>query len=271
MNVADNHSTIDTGIPHAARRYNYWLGGKDNFAADRESGDRIKAAFGTVKIAAVENWRFMRRAVHHFAGQGFDQFLDIGCGIPISPTVHEIAEGARVVYADNDPLVMVHARALRTGDFVAYIEADLRDPDTILADPALKILDFNRPIVLLLVAVVHFLTDNDDPYGNVAKVIGALPPGSVVVLSSGDETLHQFDAVAGPKSVNGPFRARSKDEVLRFVDGLDIPEPGITSVVDWFPEVDPAPEASAEEVAAYGIIASVPKRSDRSRDGNRDE
>ncbi|GAA2494065.1 SAM-dependent methyltransferase [Winogradskya humida] len=263
MNAADNHNIIDTSIPHPARRYNFWLGGKDNFAADRESAARIAAAFATVEDAAVENWRFMRRAVKHFSERGFDQFLDIGCGIPVSPTVHEIAKDARVVYADNDPLVMAHSRALRTGDFVSYIEADLRDPDTILADPALEIFDFTRPIVLLLVAVVHFLTDDDDPYGNVAKLIGALPPGSIVVLSSGDETLHQFDGTAD--SANGRFRARSKDEVLRFVDGLDISEPGIRSVVEWFPEVEPVPESSAVEVSAYGVIATVPKNSDKIR------
>jgi S-adenosyl methyltransferase len=267
MNAPGHHPIIDTSIPHPARRYNYWLGAKDNFTADRESGDRIEAKFPTVKKAAVENWRFMRRAVKHFSEKGFDQFLDIGCGIPVSPAVHEIAEGARVVYVDNDPLVMVHARALRTGKFVSYIEADLRDPDTILTDPALGIFDLTRPIVLLLVAVIHFLTDDDDPYGNVAKLIGALPPGSIVVLSSGDETLHQFDGTAD--SANGSFRARSKDEVLRFVDGLDISEPGIMSVVKWFPEVEPPPESSAADVAAYGVIAAVPQNSNRIRGLNR--
>jgi hypothetical protein len=254
---------IDSSRPHPARRYNYWLGGKDNFEVDRKSGDDIAARFPTVRLAAIENWRFMQRAVAYLAQQGFRQFLDIGCGIPLSPTVHEIVQGiaadARVVYVDNDPMVMAHARALLTGDdesTIAYVEQDLRDVDAILADPALrKTFDLRKPVVLLLVAVLHFLTDKDDPYALVARLIEALPPGSVVVLSHVDENNAQFNADAG--SEHGSFRARTADEVLEFIPGLELLDPGLVSIVDWRRGINPEPTASAKETAVYGVAARV--------------
>src|SRR5262249_22451014 len=156
------------------RRYDYWLGGKDNFAADRESGDRIIAAFPTARVAALENRRFMRRAVAHLSREaGIRQFLDVGTGIPTSPNTHEIAQGiapgARVVYVDNDPIVLAHARALLTSSregATTYIDADLHRPDEILAHPdLLRTLDLSQPAALMLVAVLHFIPDADDPRG----------------------------------------------------------------------------------------------------------
>jgi len=257
---------IDTSVPHPARRYDYWLGGKDNFAADRKSGDAIATDFPTIRLAVLENRYFMRRAVQHLAGaMGIRQFLDVGTGIPTSPNLHEIAQGiapdSRVVYTDNDPIVMAHSRALLTSNphgAVAYIEADLRDPQSILTAAALReTLDFGKPIALSLIAVLHFLTDQDDPYGCVARLIAELPSGSLVVLSHADETLSRFNAPPAEPE-HGAFRARTKDEVGRFLQGLEPIEPGIVSIVDWFADQQPQPGTPAADTAAYGAVARVP-------------
>src|SRR5690242_16640062 len=179
-------SRLDTSVPHPARRYNYWLGGKDNFAADRESGDAVVKLFPSIRTAAIENRAFLRRAVTLLAGElGIRQFLDIGTGLPTADNTHEVAQrvapDSRVVYVDNDPLVMVHARALLTAAPGAgptdYVEADVRSPEHILREAA-KLLDFDRPVALMLVAVLHFLADEEDPHGIVRRLLGALPPGS---------------------------------------------------------------------------------------------
>jgi S-adenosyl methyltransferase len=264
----DRHfSGLDTSRAHPARRYNYWLGGKDNFAADRESGDRIADVFPTIRIAAVENRRFMQRAVAFLAREmGIRQFLDIGSGIPMRGDVHEIAQAiaaeSRVVYVDSDPLVMTHARALTVSTpagAIAYIEADLRDPDKILDDPGLRdTLNLRQPIALLLIAVLHFLTDQDDPYPLVARLINALPSGSVVVVSHGEETLNAAVDRAGRNAGHGAFQPRTSDEVARFLAGLELLAPGLVSIVDWRPDDDPNPAASAADTTAYGAVARLP-------------
>jgi hypothetical protein len=260
---------IDTTVAHPARRYDYWLGGKDNFAADRESGDAIARMVPTVRIAAQENRRFMRRAVHYLAGEaGISQFLDIGSGIPTSPNLHEVAQSilpsARVVYADNDPVVLLHARALLTGSpegALAYLSADLREPDTILRNPELLgILDLGEPVALMLVAVLHFIADNDEPYGIVSRLVGALAPGSALVLSHVTSDHMPPEAVAAarvsaPGTMHGQFRPRTRGEVARFLDGLDLVPPGLVSVADWRAEDEPAPRPTAEEVSVYGAVA----------------
>src|SRR4051812_29557414 len=166
--------------PHPARRYNYWLGGKDNFAADRAAADAIEAAFPHIRTAAVENRRFLQRAVRHLVEEaGIRQFLDIGTGLPTADNTHEVAQriepSARVVYIDNDPLVLAHARALLTSDpagATAYLDADLRDADAILAQPELaEVLDLSQPVALLLVAVLHFIADDDQAYETVRKLV----------------------------------------------------------------------------------------------------
>lgn len=256
---------IDSTVPHPARRYNYWLGGRDNFAADRVSGDAIAAIHPHVVVGARENRRFMLRTVAYLVGElGVRQFLDIGCGIPFPPDVHDVAQKvaaeSRIVYVDNDPLVMCHARALSTSGrdgVVEYVERDLRDPQSILDDPALrKTLDFTKPVALLLIAVLHFFTDDDDPSGVVAHLIEALPSGSYVVLSHGDETLIDAASKAGPE--HGTFRPRSKSEVAKFLAGLKILPPGLASIVDQLPGEGPKPRASAREAAMYGVIARKP-------------
>ncbi|WP_433604039.1 SAM-dependent methyltransferase [Dactylosporangium sp. CA-139114] len=255
---------VDTTVAHPARRYDYWLGGKDNFAADRESGDAIAAAFPAIRTAVVENRAFMRRVVRVLAAEhGIRQFLDIGTGIPTSPNVHEVAQGvaadARVVYVDNDPIVLAHARALLTSapeGATAYVDADLRDPERILGDPALKAtIDLSRPVALILVAVVHFLPDTDEPYGIVERLLGALAPGSFLVMSHATtDGLAPELAAQIQAGRHGPGKLRDRAEFARFLEGLDLLEPGIVSVAEWRAEGEPGPRPTFDEVAVWGAV-----------------
>ncbi|HEY2670244.1 MAG TPA: SAM-dependent methyltransferase [Rugosimonospora sp.] len=264
----DALARIDTSVAHPARRYDYLLGGKDNFAADRESGDRMVAAFPATRIAMLENRRFLHRAVAYLAGQaGIRQFLDIGTGIPTSPNTHEIAQGiapeSRVVYADNDPIVLAHARALLTSSpagATAYLDADLHQPEQILTHPDLRdTLDFSQPVALMLVAVLHFIPDTDDPYALVRRLVRALPPGSYLAMSHATydfvppRTAAEMDQVLRTE----PFRSRTRTEFAAFFDGLDLVDPGIVPVFEWRAEGEPQPRPTAAEVGCYGAIARV--------------
>jgi hypothetical protein len=264
-------SRVDMSVPHPARRYDYWLGGKDNFAVDRESADEIAAAYPGVRIAALENRRFLHRAVRFLAEEaGVRQFLDIGTGIPTSPNVHEIAQsvapGARIVYVDNDPIVLAHARALLTSapdGVTAYIDADLREPDRILAAPDVRgTLDFTRPVALMVVAVLHFVLDDRDPYGIVARLVEAMPSGSYLVMSHVTYDFLPPVTVAELNATNSArraeFRPRSRAEFERFFDGLELVPPGIVSVAEWQADDAPQPRPSAEETGVYGAIARIP-------------
>ncbi|WP_345631735.1 SAM-dependent methyltransferase [Rugosimonospora acidiphila] len=262
---------VDTTVAHPARRYDYLLGGKDNFAADRESAEQVLAVFPTVRTAALENRRFMRRAVTHLAGEaGIRQFLDIGSGIPTSPNTHEIAQGiapdARIVYADNDPIVLAHARALLTSTpegATAYLDADLHKPHEILTHPDLRgTLDLSQPVALMLVAVLHFVVDADDPYGLVAPLVRALPSGSYLVMS---HVTFDHLPVATVDHLHGmmasdpePFRPRSKAEFGAFFDGLDLIDPGIVSVADWRARDEQPPRPTPAETGFYGAVARIP-------------
>jgi len=267
------YRAFDAGKTHPSRRYDYWLGGKDNFAADRASGDQIADAFPTVRQAAIENRRFLQRAVSYLVRDaGITQFLDLGTGIPTSPNVHEIAQGiaptARIVYVDHDPMVVVHGRALTTSTpegATAYLHGDLREPETILDHPVLaEVLDLDRPIGLLLVAVLHFLTDADAPYDVVDHLVEALPAGSFLAISHATldplpaDTAERLSALAAPGAGHGAFRFRTRAEVSRFLDGLDLVEPGLTPIVEWCPEAYPRPEATVAETAGYVAVARVP-------------
>ena len=259
--------SIDTTVAHSARRYDYWLGGKDNFAADRESGDAIAAAFPTVRTAVIENRRFVRRATAFLAGHaGVRQFLDIGTGIPTSPNVHEIAQGiapaSRVVYVDNDPIVLAHARARLVSSAAgatAYLDADLRDPDKILGNAELReTLDLSQPVALMLAVILHFIPDEDDPYGIVARLVSALPKGSYLVMSHATNDFltpeEVADIVAGRY---GPFFARSEAEFARFFEGLELVPPGIVSVAEWRADDEPQPRPTAAEAYTYCAVARV--------------
>jgi S-adenosyl methyltransferase len=266
---ADPHassSRLDTKVAHPARRYNYWLGGKDNFAADRESGDAVAAVFPTIRTAARENRGFLRRAVTFLAEQpGIRQFIDIGTGLPSADNTHEVAQRlapqSRVVYADNDPLVMVHARALLTSasdvGVTDYIEAAVREPDTILREAA-RTLDFTQPVALVLVAVLHFIRDDDDPYGVVARLVDALPSGSYLVMS------HATGEYFGKKEIAdiaaglyGPFWPPTREQFGRFFEGLELLPPGIVSAAHWRAENEPQPRPTSADTATYSAVARV--------------
>jgi SAM-dependent methyltransferase len=250
---------IDVTTPHPARRYDYWLGGENNFEADRESAEAVAEAFPTIRFAALENRRFLRRAVAHLTEEaGIRQFLDIGAGLPTAGNVHEIAQGiapeSRIVYVDNDPIVLIHARALLDSSAqgaTAYLDADVRDPATILHHPDLRAtLDLDRPVALMLVALMHFITDDHHPYDLVRQLCDVLAPGSYLVMTHAtDDHLTQED-LAETREANQrsgiPFRLRSTAEFSRFFTGLELVPPGISSVMTWRPETwhaHPRPEA----------------------------
>ncbi|HEX6967975.1 MAG TPA: SAM-dependent methyltransferase [Micromonosporaceae bacterium] len=270
--VAEALKRIDTSVPHPARRYNYWLGGKDNFQADRESGDAIAAAFPGIRTAALENRYFLRRAVAYLAKEaGVRQFLDIGTGIPTADNTHEVAQRiapeSRIVYVDNDPIVLAHARALLTSTpegATAYIDADLREPEKILNHPdLLRTLDLSQPVGLMLIAVLHFVMDHEDAYGLVAGLLDALPSGSYVALSHATFDFmtpeHRRSSEAAlATGRHGAFRGRSRDEVVRFFDGLELVPPGVVLLSEWRADDEPQPRPPATEVAGYGAVARKP-------------
>ncbi len=215
---------IDTTIPHSARMYDWWLGGKDNFASDRQLGEMFVQAIPTIRTMAQENRAFMHRSTRYLVNQGIDQFLDIGTGIPTKPNLHETAQElnpeARVVYVDNDPIVLVHARALMVSDErgrTEYIHADLMEPDKILADGALlNTLDLSRPVGLMLIAVLMLLADEDDPWGKAKTLMDA--QGQMTVVP------------------------RVRDDVAKFFADWELVDPGVTPVMAWRPEDGEMPE-----------------------------
>jgi hypothetical protein len=259
---------FDTSVPHPARRYNYWLGGKDNFAADRASGDAVAAFVPTIRLWAQENRRFLGRTVDYLAREaGVNQFLDIGTGIPAADNTHEVAQranpAARIVYVDNDPIVLVHARALLTNEKyqgpISYIDADLRDPATILGDPALATtLDLSEPVALMLIAVLHFLPDEYRPHDVVRTLLDALPSGSYVVISHATHDFMDAEQATGAQQNDRDFTFRTQEEFARFFDGLELVEPGIVSIADWRAEGEPLPRPSVADVAAYGAVGRKP-------------
>jgi hypothetical protein len=240
---------IDTSVAHAARVYDYFLGGKDNFAADREAGDQVIDAVPSVVTAFRRNRAFLGRAVRFLASEcGIRQFLDIGSGLPSANNTHEVAQAiapdALVMYGDNDPMVMVHARALLTGTTqgtVAYLDADLRDPDAIVR-AASQTVNFRQPVALLMLAVLQLVPDVDKPYQVVKRLVDALPGGSYLALSHPPSDIEsegvalaqkRFNALLAPRA---SVTLRSHDEVARFLSGLDIVPPGLVQAHYWRPE-----------------------------------
>jgi hypothetical protein len=260
-------SSIDTSVAHPARRYDYWLGGKDNFAADRESGDAIAAKFPAIRTAVVENRLFLRRAVTFLAeSAGIRQFLDIGTGLPTAGNTHEVAQAiapeSRIAYVDNDPLVAVHARALLAGSpegATTYVDADMREPEKILNDPDLRrTLDFSRPVALMLIAVLHFIPEDDDPYAIVQRLVHALPPDSYLVISHATSDYLPPALVADISSgKHGQGRLRTRAELSRFFDGLEPEAPGVVPLAEWRAEHERRPRPSAAETAMYAGLARV--------------
>lgn len=234
-------------IPNSARMYDYWLGGKDNYASDRQLADLFLQKIPSMREMARANRDFVGRATHVLAARGIRQFLDIGTGIPTSPNLHETAQAVapdtHVVYADNDPVVLAHARALMVGNGVgqvAYIAADLRRPDEILADPQLREqLDLGRPVALMLIAVLMLIDDQDDLHACVARLRDALPPGSCLALThpTADFDPPVMTELTGSARASGmTFVPRTRDAVARFFGDWDLIEPGIVPVRAWRPD-----------------------------------
>ena len=225
--------TVSANVPNVARVYDYMLGGKDNFPADREAAERILVAFPEARDGVRENRVFLRNVVRYLVGEvGIRQFLDIGTGLPTQQNVHQVAqavaEDARVVYVDNDPVVCVHGRVLLADtDAVAMVEADLRQPERILNDPAtLRLIDFSQPVVVLLVAILHFISDEEDPYALVARLRDAMAPGSYLVVAHMLDAEERRSDADQLKQVYSRSSAgvvpRTLDEIMRFFDGLEM-------------------------------------------------
>jgi hypothetical protein len=258
--------------PHPARVYDYLLGGKDNFAADRAAAQAGLEANPNSRIPPRENRAFLRRVVRYLARDaGITQFLDIGTGIPTSPNVHEIAQHAdpqaRVVYVDNDPIVLAHARALLTSGPVgetAYIDADVRDVDRILSSADLRqTLDMNRPVGLLLLAVMHFIGDEDDPWDLAARLLAELPAGSYLALShlTGDFDPAAWRGVAAVFRRSGvTMQVRPLTDVERFFTGLDLVDPGVVSLPRWRPDSNDLGQPGQPTDAAVSVYGGLGRK-----------
>ncbi|WP_042394678.1 SAM-dependent methyltransferase [Streptacidiphilus carbonis] len=260
---------LRTDIPHPARMYDYYLGGKDNFPADRAAAAQVVQLLPSAPAGSRANRRFLGRAVRYAAELGIRQFLDIGTGIPASNNTHEVAQAAspdaRVVYVDNDPIVLTHARALLRGTAegrTAYIDADFRDPDSILqAAQTKELLDFTQPVALLVVALLHFFSDTDNPQALLARYVEALPPGSLLILTHGTGELMDPEIAARIEDTYTKsglnIRSRTHVQVLEFFKGLELVEPGLVPVHEWRPDPDNEDDRlmTREEVAGYGGVA----------------
>jgi hypothetical protein len=255
---------LDTSHAHSARIYNYWLGGKDNFAADREAAEQAIAANPGIVADVRANRAFLVRAVRYLADEcGIRQFLDIGTGLPTANNTHEVAQHvapqARVVYVDNDPIVLTHARALLTSTpqgATAYLDADLRDVDGILSATP-KTLDFGEPIALMLLIILHLIPDGDDPHGIVGRLMAALPPGSYLVLAHPASDIQAAAMAEMTRRVNERMRGpkatmRDRETITRFFDGLELVEPGVVQPQQWRPSPS---DYNPDQVTAWCGVA----------------
>ncbi len=256
---------IDTTVPHSARIWNYWLGGKDNYAVDRAAGDQFLQGFPDIAVVARATRAFLGRAVLYLAGDAkVRQFLDIGTGLPTEDSTHEVAQRvapqSRVVYVDNDPVVLLHAKALLVGTpegATSYIDADLREPDKI-ARGAAETLDFTQPIAILLLGVLGHITDDGEARSIVRRLVDSVPSGSYLVLSDGTNVIHGHEGEAAQQDYNEsgavPYRLRSPEQIARFFDGLDLVDPGVVSCPRWRPDAGPSgpPPAEVDVFCAVG-------------------
>src|SRR6266851_5308629 len=263
---------FDATVAHPARVYDYWLGGKDNFQADRIAGQETIAAYPAIRSSARANRAFLTRTVSYLAGQrGIRQFLDIGSGLPAAPNTHEVAQSiapaSRIVYVDNDPMVLSHARALLTSGpqgVTAYVDADLRDPAAILTQAA-AVLDFTEPAAILLLAVLDHIPGLDQARQILAQLLAAVPPGSFLVISHAasdidpDETAEMIGRL-NEHLAEGNFTGRPRDVVARFFDGLDPVAPGVVKVTQWHPRSELTASA---RTSLWGGMARKPGSSGR--------
>jgi hypothetical protein len=263
-------SEIDISRPHPARMYDYFLGGKNHFAADRETAERVLEGAPTTVVGARENRAFLGRAVRYLVAEaGVRQFLDIGTGLPTTSNVHDVAQAVepsvRVVYTDNDPLVLAHARALLTSSpqgRTAYIQADLRDPEAILASPVVReVLDFSQPVALMTVAILHFIQDEFKPAAILATLLDALPSGSYLTAShvTGEHVPAEAASTTRAYQTSGvQLQVRDSDVFARLAfDGLDLVPPGVVLVSEWRPDTT-GPRPAPSEVNVYGGVARKP-------------
>jgi O-methyltransferase involved in polyketide biosynthesis len=245
--VANDTNTVgglDTTVSHSARIWNYWLGGKDHFAVDRAAGDKVASMLPSIVAQARADRAFLGRAIQYLAGEaGIRQFLDIGTGLPTADNTHQVAQriapDARVVYADNDQLVLAHARALLTSSregVCDYVDGDLREPDVILAQAA-RTLDFTRPVALMLLGILHHISDTEQAYQIVRQLMAALAPGSYLAINHSTSAIHGAAMEEAVKHWNQvgtpPMTLRSPEQIARFFDGLDLLEPGVVSCSRW--------------------------------------
>jgi O-methyltransferase involved in polyketide biosynthesis len=258
---------IDATVAHSARVWNYWLGGKDHFPADREAGDQVLAQFPQIVDSARADRAFLGRVVRYLAGEaGIRQFLDIGTGLPTKDNTHEVAQAvapeSRIVYVDNDPIVLVHARALLTSGpagVTDYVEADVRDTDKLL-QAAARTLDFSQPVALMLLGVLNFVVDDDEAHAIVNRLLDAVSSGSYLAVvhptqevhgEAMAETLRRWNERGG-----APIVDRSRQELARFFDRLELLEPGVVSCSRWRP--DPGDPSSQVQVAHFCAVGRKP-------------
>lgn len=257
-------SKLDTGVPHSARVWNYWLGGKDNFAADRAVGDQVQKIFPDVVEIARASRGLLVRSVRFLAGEaGIRQFLDIGTGLPTAGNTHEVAQqvtpSSRIVYVDNDPLVLTHARALLTSSgqgATDYIDADVREPDKILRAAAAT-LDFSQPVALMLLGILGNVADTDEARTIVKRLVDAVPSGSYLVINDGSDT--HAAGVQGAQArgeAGDPYYLRSPDTIAGFFEGLELLPPGVVSTPRWRPDVGTEDEQA--ELAVFCGVARKP-------------
>ena len=253
--MADWTTQINTGVPNPARIYDYLLGGKDNFPADRDVADQLLAIAPVARDVVEDNRAFLRRAVHYLTREaGIRQFIDLGSGLPTQGNVHEIAQAdapdARVVYVDNDPMVVTHSRALLAGDNTVAIQADLREPEVLLGHPEVReLIDFDQPIALLLMAILHFLPDEQEPFGIVARFRDALPTGSHLAISHGtrdipvrpDMSVEEMTEMGTRveqlyQLTTASLVTRTHAQIERFFEGLELLDPGLVEIQLWRPD-----------------------------------
>ena len=265
--AAEALERLDSSVAHIARVYDYWLGGKDNFTADRAAGEATMAVYPGIRLSARANRAFLARAVRHLAGtEGIRQFLDIGTGLPTANNTHEVAQaiapGSKIVYVDNDPLVLAHARALLASakeGVTAYLDADLRDTSEILAKAAAT-LDFSQPVAIMLIAILHYIEDHDQACQIVRELLDAVPPGSFLAITHAGidllpEEIGPFERVLNQHLPGDHHVARMRDMVTRFFDVVRLLEPGVVRVSEWRPD---SPDEAATPTTLWGGVGVKP-------------
>ncbi|MGP4110539.1 SAM-dependent methyltransferase [Streptomyces sp. 4N509B] len=259
---------LRTDRPHSARMYDYLLGGKDHYVVDAEAAEKALGAFPMLRVAARENRKFLGRAVRYLAQEaGIRQFLDLGSGLPTAENVHQVAQrvdpGARVVYVDNDPIVLVYGSALLgKNDQTVVIQGDMRDPEAILDHPRTRsLIDFDEPVALLAVAILHFVGDDEDPLGILRRLRQALPAGSHVILSHATADIAPEAAMGVQDAYRAqgvPLTLRGREEFTRFFEGTELVEPGVQVVSDWRSTVPVEARPDHADVSWYGGVGRIP-------------